>query len=196
MEAVLNQDRSSTAREPAGSKSENPGKWFGVPKWAVGGALVALGGVLIVRNLIGSGDDTLQFVDLFTYAGAADVTSVERAVTADPSLVDLRDPDGNTLLHVAASVGSKAEVALLLTHGANPNAANGRGFTPLVSALSAPRDRVAVVETLLGSGASPAYALPTGATVLQTATKLRVDPQVLALLSKPRPAVTVAQAKR
>ena len=48
--------------------------------------------------------------------------------------VDAEDRNGDTALHVAAT--APACVAILLKHGANPNAINGKGLTPLLCALN------------------------------------------------------------
>ncbi len=45
---------------------------------------------------------------------------------------DVRAPDGTTPLMAAALHGSAEMVALLLQHGADPQAANGRGVTALL----------------------------------------------------------------
>ena len=167
------------------------GRWFGVPKWAVGSVLVVVGGLLIGRSVLGS-DAAAPPLDLFTRVGAADVVEVRKAVDADATVVRLRDPDGNTPLHVAATIGSAAEVRLLLDRGADANAVNAAGRSPLVSALAAPHDKAAIVEALVAAGASASTPLPKGRSVKQIAQAIPgIDPAVLALLnagpaSKPR----------
>ncbi len=50
---------------------------------------------------------------------------------------EIKDMYGNTLLHVAASMGDVELVELLLENGANPNAKNEYGETPLHRATNA-----------------------------------------------------------
>jgi len=81
-----------------------------------------------------------------------DVQEVARllAAGADPNV---RDPDGETPLHIAAEQCRADLAELLLRHGADPNAKNVRGETPLHRAVW---ERCgAVVELLLRRGADP-----------------------------------------
>ena len=77
---------------------------------------------------------------------------------------------GSTALHVAAWRASHDAVELLLARGADPDARDGRGHTPLMRAVSAcvdsywsSRRSPRSVRALLDAGASPAgVSIPTG----------------------------------
>ena len=71
---------------------------------------------------------------------------------------DLTDPQGNTLLMLAAYHGHPDLVAVLVTRGADPDRVNHRGQTPLAGAVFKAEDEV--VETLLGAGADPDAGTP------------------------------------
>ena len=65
-----------------------------------------------------------------------------------------RNPQQNQPLHAALALGRNIEtIHLLLQHGANPNATQAGGFTPLFSAATANRQDLA--ELLLAHGANP-----------------------------------------
>lgn len=65
--------------------------------------------------------------------------------------VDARDPDGRTALILAALHGQAKSVDVLLAHGADPNAVDANGTTPLKAALAA--DQPAIVAALRRAGA-------------------------------------------
>jgi hypothetical protein len=65
--------------------------------------------------------------------------------------VDARDPGGRTALILAASHGQAKSVDVLLAHGADPNAVDANGTTPLRAALAA--DQPAIVAALRRAGA-------------------------------------------
>lgn len=63
------------------------------------------------------------------------------------------DLDNDEQLLMAARNGNLAQLQTLLDHGANPNAINSRGFTPLI--LAAYHGHVELMEQLIQSGAQP-----------------------------------------
>jgi hypothetical protein len=65
--------------------------------------------------------------------------------------VDARDPGGRTALILAALHGQAKSVDVLLAHGADPNAVDANGTTPLRAALAA--DQPAIVAALRRAGA-------------------------------------------
>lgn len=76
---------------------------------------------------------------------------------------------GKTALHFACKAGFVETTRLLLEAGADPNALDGDGLTPLWSALqSGPSvEREPVVRQLLSGGASPRALNPKGITLRQ-----------------------------
>jgi len=102
-----------------------------------------------------------------------------RRLAQQPALVNTPGPDGTSALHWAVRAGDLAMVKLLLTAGADPNAANRYGVTPLSLAAensSAPNSKT-LVETLLNAGADPK-----GPTILMTAAHAG-NPDVVRLLA-------------
>jgi uncharacterized protein len=74
-----------------------------------------------------------------------------------------QNPARNQALHAAVSLSRNPEtVKLLLAHGADPNATQAGGFTPLFSAVTANRKDLA--EMLIDSGAHPHHRADTGKT--------------------------------
>ncbi|MBC8868267.1 MAG: ankyrin repeat domain-containing protein [Planctomycetes bacterium] len=67
-----------------------------------------------------------------------DLAELKRLLTDDPSLVRATDPAGSTALHVAAGIGAKEIVDLLLAKGADVNAKTTEGKTPLDMAIEGP----------------------------------------------------------
>ncbi len=84
---------------------------------------------------------------------------------------------GQTALHVAAT-GRAEVVALLLEHGANPNACTVRGVTPLHKAAAQP----AILAMLLQAGADIEHADDLGRTPLHWAVQSRAAESVAVLL--------------
>lgn len=68
-------------------------------------------------------------------------------------------------LHLAVAQGDVALAAVLLDHGADPNARDAQGRTPLLLAIRNERE-IALVRALLRAGASPEAAATTGETPL------------------------------
>lgn len=96
-------------------------------------------------------DDTAELAArLFEYARSGDETLLDYIDQGVP--VDLRNQDGNTFLMLAAYSGRPALVAALAGRGADPDALNDRGQSPLAGAIFKKED--AVVEALLAAGAS------------------------------------------
>jgi ankyrin repeat protein len=81
-----------------------------------------------------------------------------------------RHPDGATALHWAAQWDDLATVDLLIRAGASVNVTNDYGVTPIaVACQNGSAASARVVQRLLREGADPNAALPSGQTVLMTA---------------------------
>jgi len=87
----------------------------------------------------------------------------------DRDLVNTRAADGTTALHWAVEADDLEIVQRLLRAGANAEAANRYGVTPL--ALAATNGSAGVAEALLKAGADANASLPEGQTVLMTAAR-------------------------
>ena len=118
-------------------------------------------------------------------AQAGDHAAVERLLRAGAD-VDERAADDTTALHWAAYRGDAEIAALLLAAGADPNAANRNGATPLgmacVSAGSGRGGRPDLVARLLRAGADPTLA-PVGEPPLLTCARTGDAGAVRALLA-------------
>ena len=73
------------------------------------------------------------------------------AIEARAVVMEERDKDGCTALHIAAMEGDHGAVSDLLSNGADPNAQNGNGYTPLHK--GAGEGHAEVVKLLLAAGA-------------------------------------------
>jgi ankyrin repeat protein len=68
-------------------------------------------------------------------------------------IVHQTDDFGDTALHAAAAKGRLELVQFLISNGANVNAQNHMGSTPLHKAMVAKFDQIAITKLLLKSGA-------------------------------------------
>jgi hypothetical protein len=114
------------------------------------------------------------------YALLCDTKHVKRLLEegTDPNI---RDKDGNTPLHFAASKDCAEVARLLLRHGADPNAQDKNGDTPLHAA--AYWGRVDVVKLLLERGADPTVKNRGGKTPLDIA-RARGHREVVSLIEE------------
>lgn len=111
---------------------------------------------------------------LFACAARGELTELISLCGQRPSLVHAVDTHGATALHHAAHHGEDGAVAFLLQHGADPNAANEAGDTPLHLALQSSRAH-AVIGRLLAHGASALQRDRSGRLPLQLAAALADD---------------------
>ncbi|MCK6501411.1 MAG: ankyrin repeat domain-containing protein, partial [Nitrospira sp.] len=96
-----------------------------------------------------------------------DVATLRRALAQHPGALHARDDRGNTALHLAAHLGNLDAVSLLVRSGADVNATNREGVTPLLRAAA----DSAKVALLLQHGADPNLASALGHTPLMLAAR-------------------------
>ena len=99
--------------------------------------------------------DALPELDLYEAAALGHSDRVKALVEAHPDAVRAEAPDGFTALHLAAFFGQLEAAAVLLEHGAAPDAVAGNGslLRPLHSAAAG--GHAAIVGLLLERGADP-----------------------------------------
>lgn len=105
--------------------------------------------------------------------------------TPDPSTAHPRVQDFASPLHQAAAAGMLQVLRLLLRKGADANAADEGGWTPLMLAVRG--SRVAAVEALLEAGADAAAQNQQGTTAAHLAA-VNGKPAVCTLLAQRAPA--------
>ena len=96
--------------------------------------------------------------------------------------MNVRQLDGATALHWAVHWEDRETTALLIRAGANVDAANDLGVTPLLMACTS--GNAALVETLLQAGANPRDALSSGETALMLASRAGTAQVVEDLLAR------------
>ena len=94
---------------------------------------------------------------LFDLARGGDAARLAAYVDAGTP-VDLTDADGNTLLMLAAYHDQPAVVRELVARGADPDALNSRGQSPLAGAVF--KQAREVIDVLKQSGADPDLGTP------------------------------------
>lgn len=95
---------------------------------------------------------------LFDLARGGDAARLAAYVDAGAP-VDLTDAEGNTLLMLGAYHDQASVVRELVARGADVNALNGRGQSPLAGAVFKQADEV--IGVLLDAGADPDLGTPT-----------------------------------
>src|ERR1700722_2261585 len=83
-------------------------------------------------------------------AQIGDLPQMQTLLDSEP-LIEARDENGRTALMLAALHGQSQAVDVLLAHGADPNAADGHGTTPLQAAVAG--DQQAIAAALRRAGA-------------------------------------------
>ena len=111
-------------------------------------------------------------------SGARDRATLERLIAADPALATSKDAAGSTPLHHAAGFGTLDSLTFLIDKGADVNAKNRRGSTPLFWAL---HDE-SKVRLLIARGAAVAIKQVEGRTPVYQAAVLGNGYAVLRLL--------------
>ena len=125
--------------------------------------------LLVLVVLLDFAGCSVQKRDIQDAVAAGDVKVVEVYLKADPHLINKRNELGWTLLHVAAASGKKDMAEFLIDHGAEVDAVDNTGSTPLCrtttghsflnTALEDPKQiaegQRLVAELLLLRGADP-----------------------------------------
>jgi ankyrin repeat protein/mono/diheme cytochrome c family protein len=115
---------------------------------------------------------------LIAAARSGNHAMVEQRLPADKDLINTKDPGGSTPLHHAAGYGDLETIKLLIDNGADVNAKNRRGSTPLLWAI----DNEAKVRLLLSRGANVNARQVEGRTPLYQAASLGNATAVVRLL--------------
>jgi hypothetical protein len=84
---------------------------------------------------------------------------------------------------VAANFGRTLQVELLLAAGADPNAVDNRGTTPLMHAFQASVPDVDLARKLIAAGANPAAISPAGFTAREYAEAFE-DPALMEVFDR------------
>jgi ankyrin repeat protein len=84
--------------------------------------------VILAAPALAESPPLKKFFDAALYGSVADV---RRLVEQDKSLTTARDPNGFTVLHIVATEDRPEVQRLLLQSGADPNAVNDDGASPL-----------------------------------------------------------------
>ena len=127
---------------------------------------------------IGAGGAPLTLADAVK-AGNADAARAILATPAGKASVNTPEPDGTTALHWATRADEVAIARMLVGAGANANAANRYGVTPL--SLAADNASGDLVEVLLKAGADAKMQVKDGETVLMAAARTG-NPKAVQLL--------------
>ena len=90
---------------------------------------------------------------LLRAAGRNNVEEIKSILAKNPELIDHRDEDGQSALHLAADKGAVDALNVLMESGADGNAADGDGITVLQAAVIA--ENVEACRVLLSHGANP-----------------------------------------
>lgn len=126
---------------------------------------------------------------LFDAIVGGEVTKVEQTLKAKPYLTFFRLPDGSTPLHMAALWGTIRCAEELVKRGADVNARDARGYTPLHNTLRNPTARFArrsvnMTTFLLSKGANPNISTPSGDAPLHLAARAGDNELISLLLAK------------
>jgi ankyrin repeat protein len=140
-------------------------------------AASALGTTALIDAITGTQIDA---VELLLASGANPNAEIKHHGTVRHGPVQIAHL---TALMAAAPYGTPSLVTKLLRAGADVNARDVRGMTPLMLAVASDAQNAAVVQAMLDAGADPNAKSTAGATVLDWATNFG-DPRVIAALKR------------
>ncbi|AVP88191.1 Putative ankyrin repeat-containing protein [Candidatus Phycorickettsia trachydisci] len=124
----------------------------------------------------------LEAINPFLYVTCKDLSGIEELLNYKPNIIEVRNKNGDTSLHIAAQEGHLDIVKKLLDYKANIEATNKGGWTPLLKA--AQRGHCQVVQLLLNEGANIEAATQAGDTPLHYAAENGHTKTVECLLDK------------
>lgn len=90
--------------------------------------------------------------DVFNAVKANDLEKVKELISKDESMINLKDNNGNTLLHSATIIGSVPITEFLISVGADINSQDNRGYTPLHYACHYNIENIAILLIEKGAG--------------------------------------------
>lgn len=93
-------------------------------------ALILAGGAFCIFVLDQREKNAITSADVFTALDQGDMSRIVTCLKAKPALVNARDQNGQTPLHVAAQKEMKDTALLLLNMGADPTLKDPQGKTP------------------------------------------------------------------
>ncbi|MCD4782433.1 MAG: ankyrin repeat domain-containing protein [Candidatus Eremiobacteraeota bacterium] len=108
---------------------------------------------------------------VFKHVTAGDMKNLEKLISKNPSLIDKKDEDGDTPLHLAAEEGQMKIAELLMSKGAKINEKSRNKETPLHLAVE--KGHLEMVRFLMKKGANINLKNEKGETPLEIATKTR-----------------------
>lgn len=108
-----------------------------------------------------------------------DLNRVQAIVAENPDQVNLKDPQNNTPLHLAATTGNKDIVEFLIKNGADINMGDNENSPPVVNAALG--GHFEIVKLMIEKGASPTLSDDNGMTPLHFAA-MGGDPRIVELL--------------
>ncbi len=108
--------------------------------------------ILAGMSLLAAG---LRAGEIHDAAAGGDLNKVKTLLEADPTLLESKDNNGDTSLGRACAASQAAVANFLIDRGANVNAGNKIGVTPLYGVIDHPREdfNVDLAERLLAKGA-------------------------------------------
>ncbi len=124
----------------------------------------------------------LQPQEILDAVRKRDSATVEALARKDPSLLRVKDPEGNSVLHLAALNGFLPLTGLLISLGADIDAPNAQLETPLHAVINNGQD--AVARVLIERGADLSRKDVTGNTPLHAAVEKERKDIVQALIAK------------
>jgi ankyrin repeat protein len=120
---------------------------------------------------------------VFEYLISSSNVPALRSIIESGADVGAKFDGGRTFLHFAARAGNSEVVQLFLDQGADPNATDDLGFTPIFDAAMVEGDKVGVASLLIENGAEVTAVTPDGQTPFYVA-EMAKNFRILAVLKR------------